>query len=73
MRQRFEREGTYVYLCLIHVDRWQKATQYCKVTILQLKLKKKRSGHVLAKKVFQLVINFHGKNKGRKYLQCEQS
>ena len=24
---RFEREGTYVYLWLIHVDVWQKPTQ----------------------------------------------
>ena len=28
-------EGTYVYLCLIHVAVWQKATQYCKAIILQ--------------------------------------
>ena len=26
---RFKREGTYVYLWLIHVDIWQKPTQYC--------------------------------------------
>ena len=25
-----QREGTYVYLWLIHVDAWQKPTQYCK-------------------------------------------
>ena len=29
-------EGTYVYLWLIHVDVWQKPTQYCKAIILQL-------------------------------------
>jgi len=34
----FKREGTYVYLWLIHVDVWQKSTQYCKI-ILQLKIK----------------------------------
>jgi len=34
---RFKREGTYVYLWLIHVDIWQKP--YCKATILQLKIK----------------------------------
>ena len=28
----------YVYLWLIHVDVWQKPTQYCKVIILQLKI-----------------------------------
>ena len=32
---RFKREGAYVYLCLIHVDIWQKSTQYCKEIILQ--------------------------------------
>ena len=34
---RFRREGTYVYLWLIHVDVWQKLTQCCKAIILQLK------------------------------------
>ena len=37
---RFKREGTYVYLWLIHVDIWQKPTQYCKAIILLLKIKK---------------------------------
>ena len=59
-----EREGTYVYLCLIHVDRWQKATQYCKVIILQLKLKKKRSGHVLWQRRYSnLWLIFMGKQR----------
>ena len=42
---RFMREGTYVYLRLVHVDVWQKPTQYYKVIILQLKIKcrKKRT------------------------------
>ena len=31
------REGTYVYLWLIHADAWQKPTQYYKAIILQLK------------------------------------
>ena len=30
-------EGIYLYLWLIHVDVWQKATQHCKAIILQLK------------------------------------
>jgi len=38
--QRFKREGTYVYPWLIHVDEWQKPTQYCKAIILQLKINK---------------------------------
>ena len=43
---RFNREGTYVYLRLIHVGVWQKPTVFCKAIILQfkekLKFKKKR-------------------------------
>ena len=45
MGQQFRREGTYLYLWLIHVDIEQKPIQYCKATILQLKvntLKKKK-------------------------------
>ena len=37
---RFKSEGTYVYLWLIHVDVWQKPTQYFKAIILQLKINK---------------------------------
>ena len=35
---RFQRKGIYVYLWLIHVNIWQKPTQYCKATIIQLKI-----------------------------------
>ena len=31
---RFKKEGTCVYLRVIHVDVWQKPTQYCKAIIL---------------------------------------
>ena len=41
---RFEREGTYAYLWLIHVDIWQKPTHYCKASILQLKIHFKMGG-----------------------------
>ena len=34
---RFKREGLFIYQWLIHVDIWQKPTQYCKAIILQLK------------------------------------
>ena len=34
---RFKKERIDVYLWLIHVDVWQKLTQYCKAIILQLK------------------------------------
>ena len=40
---RLKREGTYVYLWLIHVGVQQKLVQYCKATILQLKKKKANS------------------------------
>ena len=33
---RFKRVGTYVYLCLIHVDVLQKPTQFCKAFIPQI-------------------------------------
>ena len=32
-------QGTYVYLWLIHVDVWQKPTQFCKAFIFPLKNK----------------------------------
>ena len=34
MGARLNREGTYMYLWLIHVDTWQRPTQYCGVIIL---------------------------------------
>ena len=40
---RFKREGTYVYLRLIHVDGWQKPTQYGTAIILPLKINKERN------------------------------
>ena len=40
MGGRFKREGTHIYLWLIHVDVWQKSTQYCKAIILHLKVNK---------------------------------
>ena len=43
---RFKREGTDVYLCLIHVDIWQKPAQHCKAVILQLTKKYKRAPHL---------------------------
>ena len=51
MGGRFKREGTCIYLWLIHVDIWQKPIQYCKGIILQVKinkLKKKKSGLLLS-------------------------
>ena len=34
----FKREGTDVYLWLIHVEVWQKPTQHCKAITLQLQI-----------------------------------
>ena len=39
---RFKRKESYVYLWLTHVDVWQKAIQYCKAIILQLKINKRK-------------------------------
>ena len=36
--RRVKEEEIYGYLRLIHVDVWQKPTQYCKAIILQLKI-----------------------------------
>ena len=41
-----KREGTYVYLWLIHVDAWQKPTQHCKAIILHLKIDLKKENTV---------------------------
>ena len=46
------REETYVRLRLIHVDVWQKPTQYCRAIILQLKvnkIRKEKKEYVLAR------------------------
>ena len=34
---RFKREGTYVYLWLIHVGVWQRPTQYCNYPLIKNK------------------------------------
>ena len=39
MGRRLKRDGTRVYLWLVHVDVWQKPASYCKVINLQLKKK----------------------------------
>ena len=40
MGGRFKREGTYVYVWLIHVEVRQKTPKFCTAIILQLKKKK---------------------------------
>ena len=48
----FKREGTYIYLWLIHVDISQKLIQCCRTIIFQLKtnifIERKRKGHLPA-------------------------
>ena len=46
--RKVQREGTHVYLGLIHVDVWQKPTQYCKAIILQLKINQFSSVQLLS-------------------------
>ena len=48
MGGKFKREGTYVYLWLIHGDIWQKTTKFCKAIILQLKNKLIQGGKRLS-------------------------
>ena len=52
---RFKREGTgtYVYPWLIHVDAWQKPTQYYKAIILQLKINKFSKLRKIIRKYFK--------------------
>ena len=55
---KFKREGTYVYLWLIHADVWQKPTQYCKAIILQLQI-------IFFKKAWSQMLRIE-KDEGRK-------
>ena len=44
------RNKHFPYLWLIHIDVWQKPTQYCKTIILQLKIHKEKNKMVTFKK-----------------------
>ena len=44
---RLKSEGTYAYLWLIHVDVWQKSTQYCNYPSIKNKLRRKKKEHGL--------------------------
>ena len=76
----YKREGTYVYLRLIHVDAWQKLSQYCKVIILQLKLKYKLKTRVsplwsqgdIIEKNHQRDIIFSGFEYGQRGLSAKE-
>ena len=58
MGEKFKKEGTRGCLWLIHVDIWQKPSLYCKVIILQLKIKLKRRGR-RGKKIKERKISFN--------------
>ena len=51
---RFKREGTYLYLWLIHIVVWQKPRQHCKATVPQLKKKMEKSQKKKKKQQTQL-------------------
>ena len=52
--RRLKRERKYGYLWLIHVDVWQKPTQYYKAIILQLKINLKKTSNLSQKGVKDL-------------------
>ena len=39
---RFKKEGTYVHLCLVHVDVWQKPSQWCNHSPIKNKINLKK-------------------------------
>ena len=51
MGRRFKREGTYVYL--IHLDVWQKPSQYCNYSPIKNKIKKKTAFNKKEKFILQ--------------------
>ena len=53
MGRRLDREGTSIYMRLIHVDVWQNPTQHRKAIILQLK-----KMHLLCTCAKQYFLNF---------------
>ena len=42
VERKLKREGTYVHLWLIHIDVWQKSTQYCNYPSIKNKLRNKQ-------------------------------
>ena len=60
----FKREGPYVYLWLIHVDVWQKPTQYCKAFIFQIKRGKKKSKTVEFSEFLKEIFTWEGAGSG---------
>ena len=66
---RLKSEGTYAYLWLIHVDVWQKSTQYCKAITLRNKLKtKKRYGACVCVCVHTHIMKYYSTIKKNKIM-----
>ena len=61
MEGRFKREGTYVYLWLIHADVWQKLTQYCNYLSIKNKFLKKLKVYLPGGK--EVIIVVEGKQR----------
>ena len=68
---RLKREGAYVFLWLIHVNVWQKPTQFFKAIILQFKIKKNFFKDSSAVRFFKKTLNqgFHEADLLRNYSQ----
>ena len=57
----FKRQGTYIYLRLIHVDVRQKPAQYCKAITTQLKINKLKKKDCIKAKIKDAFIFKHCK------------
>ena len=67
---RFQGEGTKMYTYgLIHIDVWQKPTQYCKAIILQLKINKLKNKNKTKNIMFGM-FKSHSKVKFEKLSDC---
>ena len=62
-------EGPYVYLWLIHIDKWQNQSQYCKVIVFQLNIKLKKN--ILMMRYVQSRIECFGNDCHLGYVQLE--
>lgn len=55
------KDGTYVYLCLIYVDVWQKQTHYCEAIIFQYKINKFEKEQKILKNRTKVRTHIHTK------------
>ena len=57
----YRREGTHVCLWPIHIDVWQKPSQYCKVLALQLKQMKTLKTYQIGEFLYSNFNTEHGR------------